>query len=74
MLLVDNYGYKEMKNMTVDHSDTITLKPEIAWTDYLVVNWLFMGAIIFMNMFIGQFTNKSPTFHIIANDNFNNTP
>ena len=67
MLLVDDYGYDgDMKNMTVDHSDTITLKPEIAWSDFLVSYWLIMGAIIILNLFIGQFTNKSVTFHVIA--------
>ena len=55
MLLVDDYGYEEMTGENTEHTiDGIKVKPEISWTDFLVCYWLIVGAIIILNLFIGE--------------------
>ena len=57
MLLVDDYGYEEMTNITHDVTvgeTTVIVKPEVSWTDFLVCYWLLVGAIIILNLFIGK--------------------
>ena len=55
MLLVDDYGYDdEMRGMTADTQLGTQVTPEVSWTDFLVSYWLLMGAIIILNLFIGN--------------------
>ena len=57
MLLVDDYGYDDIRNITYevedDKGDTVTLSPQTAWTDCIVFTWLLVGAIVILNLFIG---------------------
>ena len=55
MLLVDDYGYDdEMRGMTADTQLGTQVTPEVSWTDFLVSYWLLVGAIIILNLFIGN--------------------
>ena len=57
MLLVDDYGYETISEYETNVSiadKSISVSPEISWTDMVVAYWLFFGAIIVLNLFIGE--------------------
>ena len=60
MWLVDDYGYEDLtgdpSKIDVEvNGASESVEPGVTWTDFVVSFWLIVGAIIILNLFIGDY-------------------